>query len=370
MSDVSMAVEQDAVANSLLGDQPEQTETVEQTPTGTEATEEVEQVESQGEVEQTDQDAEDWLPSDQDKIFSDDVLLRYATRYQKDEQWLSDPLNRQLLIDKINSDIAIKQRQETQEFEVPEVEQEPTQQQPQAPQTLEEHLQLLGQWAERNTDPRIAQNFADQFMQAFGVTDDKGQPVKATPQVAQALTRTMTTFGMNLIQTALPQMIAPMLDSIMPGFSGMYYQGARATSWDTIRNSSPQFSELPAYGTKEFVQLCAKLDKEYPALTEMGYTLERANGGQLHGPAADKFYSTLAKLATKQAVDPNLLQQAAEAGARNARRGEVRRTAGNLGAGKSNGLQNRNASQSQFQTNQDLFDADTMALYKREHGRL
>lgn len=365
-SDISTAVEQDAIADSLLGDSPEQAQAVEEPPTGTEATEQVEQVESQGkELEQTQmENTEDWLPSDQDKVFSDEVLLKYAARYQKDEQWLSDPLNRQLLVDKLNSDIFLKQQQEQQEFDVPEIESEPTRLEPQKTPTLQEHLAQLEQWATQNTDPQVAQAFADNFMKAFGVNE------AAKPEVAQALTRTMSTFGMNLIQTALPQMLVPMLESVLPGIGGMYYQSARATSWDAIRNSSPQFADLPAYGTKDFVQLCQKLDKEYPALTEMGYALERANGGQLHGPAADKFYSTLAKLATKQAIDPTLLQKAAEAGARNARRAEVKRSAGNLGAGKSNGLQNRSAKPSQFQTNQDIFDSDTMALWNREHGKL
>lgn len=363
MADVTDAPAQDAIAESLLGDQPE--ETTDNATAGTE-TQVLEEVEAQplGE-EESQESAEDWLPTEQDRTFSDEALLRYAQRYQKDEQWLSDPLNRQLLVDKLNSDIQIRQQLEHEPLQ--ELEQAlPQEQQTEAKMpTLEEHLANLNQWSERYTDPKIAQNFANEFMKAFGVQE------AAKPETAMALTRTMSTFGLNLIQTALPQILAPILDSVMPGFSGMYYQSARAGSWDAVRNSSEQYMNLPAYGTKEFVDLCNQLDSEYPALTEMGVALERANGGQLHGPAAEKFYGTLAKLATRQQVDPQLLEQAAQAGARSARRGEVRRTAGNLGAGQSKGaIQNKGGPTATGESNQDIFGPDTMEIWRREHGRM
>lgn len=368
MADVTDAPAQDAIADSLLGDQP--TETTDNATAGTES-DVSEVVEAQPQTEEVTQEesAEDWLPTEQDRTFSDESLLRYAERYQKDAQWLSDPLNRQLLTDKLNSDIYLRQQQEQEPLDELE-EALPQEQRQQATQeakipTLDEHLANLNQWSERYTDPKIAQNFADQFMKAFGVQE------AAKPETAMALTRTMSTFGLNLIQTALPQMLAPILDSVMPGFSGMYYQGARASSWDTVRNSAEQYADLPAYGTKEFVDLCNKLDGDFPALTEMGQSLERSNGGQLHGPAADKFYSTLAKLATRQQADPQLLEQAAQAGARNARRGDVRRANGNLGAGQSKGqIQNKGGATATGESNQDLFGPDTMAIWQREHGRM
>ena len=364
MADVTEASAQDAIADSLLGDQP--VETTDNATAGTEA-EVSPEVEAQPLEEQqaVEESADDWLPQEQDRTFTDDALLRYAQRYQKDEQWLSDPLNRQLLTDKLNSDIFLRQQQEQQPLdelaaELPQEEQQQTQ----AP-TLEEHLANLNQWGERFTDPRIAQAFGDQFLKAFGVTE------AAKPETAMALTKTMTTFGLNLIETALPQVLMPMLDSVMPGISGMYYQSARSSSWDTIRNSSEQFAALPAYGTKDFVDLCNKLDSEYPALTEMGVALERANGGQLHGPAADKFYSTLAKLATRPSADPKQLEEAAQAGARTARRGEVRRAAGNLGAGQSKGtIQNKGGPSNTGESNQDIFGPETMDIWRREHGRM
>jgi hypothetical protein len=365
MADVTEAIEQDQVAESLLGDSPTET-TTDNATAGTEA--EVQPLEeSQAEPEQETQpeeSAEDWLPTEQDRTFSDEALLRYAERYQKDAQWLSDPLNRQLLTDKLNSDIYLRQQQEQEPLE--ELESELPQQQLQEvkPPTLDEHMANLGKWSEQYTDPKVAQMFADSFMKAFGVNEP------AKPETAIALARTMSTFGVNLVQTVLPQVLPMMLDNVMPGFSGMYYQASRASSWDQVRNSTPQFAELPDYGSKAFVEICEQLANEYPALTEMGTALERANGGQLHGPAADKFYGTLAKLATKQQIDPQLLQQAAQAGARSARRGEVRRSAGNLGAGQSKGAVRNPSGSSKFQTNSDLFDDEAMSIYQREHGKM
>lgn len=358
MADITAAVEQDAVAESLLGDPAP--ETTDNTTVGTEAEVQAEGVEQEVQQEQVEEGADDWLPTEQDRTFSDEALLRYAERYQKDAQWLSDPLNRQLLTDKLNSDIYLRQQQEQQPFEELQQETEP---QAQLPPTLEEHLASLGQMAKQITNPQIAQDFANRFMKAFGVNE------AAKPETAQALAETMTMFGANLMQTYIPQVLPAMLDSVMPGFSGMYYQSARASSWDSVRNSSPAFAELPAYGTREFVELCSKLDGEYPALTEMGTQMERVNGGQLHGEAANKFYATLAQLATRQQGNPLQLQQAAEAGARTARRGEVRRSAGNLGAGQSKGALGSKAGSARHGDNSDIFD-EGEALYNREHGRV
>jgi hypothetical protein len=373
MADVTAAVEQELVADSLLGDAA-QTETVSEEPLAgveAEAVEvdaeepgEVEQAQvEQGEVEQ-EENAEDWLPREQDKVFPDETYAKYAQRYQLSPEQASDPLIRQLLHDKINSDIFLRQQQDQQALAVAGHEPEPTRPESQQPPTLEQHFANLSQWAATHTDPRAAQLFADQFVKAFGMTE------ATRPEVARALTQTMTTFGLNLMQTALPQMLLPMMESVVPGFSGMYFQSARAQSWDAVRNSSPELGNLPAYGTREFMELCARLDAEYPALTEMGYTLEQANGGQLYGPAADKFYATLAKLASRQQLDPQLLVEAAQAGARSAHRANVTRQAGNLGAGQSKGaIQNRSGS-SAFNTNQDIFDDEAMVLYQNQHGRL
>lgn len=364
MADVTAAIEQDQIAESLLGD-PQPQEQTEEITAGTEAVQQADEVEQGEPLEtQSEENADDWLPGEQDKIFADDVYSKYAQRYQLTPEQAADPLLRQLLHDKINSDIYLRQQREQQQFEEPQPEPQQQQQVEQKFPTIEEHLASLNQAARQLTNPQIAQAFANDFMKAFGVTE------AAKPETATALANTMTTFGLNLMQTALPQMLMPMLENVMPGISGRFYMGSRADSWDGIRNSNPAYAELPAYGSREFMELCARLDGEYPALTEMGLALERANGGQLYGPSADKFYGTLAKLAVRQATNPQQLLEAAQAGARSARRGEVRRSAGNLGAGQSKGAIQNKSGTSQFQTNSDIFDDDAMAIWQREHGRM
>ena len=80
-------------------------------------------------------------------------------------------------------------------------------------------------------------------------------------------------------------------------------------------------------------------------------------------------YSMLAQIASGQNVDPALLQKAAAAGARNARRADVKRSAGNLGSGQSKGAA-PSGSGKLGQSNQDLFDEETMDYYHQQHGRL
>src|SRR5579859_2034551 len=105
--DITEQATQEELADSLIADQPEE-QPQEQTDTETELQEPV----TEQEAEQPEEEADDWLPSEQEKVFPDSVLAKYAKRYNVDEKWLSDPLNRQLLHDKINSDIYLQQLRE------------------------------------------------------------------------------------------------------------------------------------------------------------------------------------------------------------------------------------------------------------------
>ena len=58
------------------------------------------------EAQTTEEDDPNWLPTDQQKVFPDDVIAKYAKRYGYTEEQIRDnPGLRQLLHDKINSDI-------------------------------------------------------------------------------------------------------------------------------------------------------------------------------------------------------------------------------------------------------------------------
>src|SRR5438105_868722 len=125
MSDVTDAPTQDAIAESLL---PAEEQTAEQpvAELQTEPEPQEQPVEQQTEQQEQPEEVENWLPSDQDKIFPDEVYARYGQRYNLSPEQAADPLVRQLLHDKINSDIFIEQQRQLAEQE-PEPIQEPTQ---------------------------------------------------------------------------------------------------------------------------------------------------------------------------------------------------------------------------------------------------
>lgn len=373
MSDITEAPTQDAIADSLMVTDSSEP-TAEQT--GTEQTAEfqgyeqpIEQLETEA---QSDETAEDWLPDEQDKVFTDDTLNRYAQRYGFDEQSLTNPQIRQLLVDKLNSDIYIRQQQQwgeqNQYQEVEEAQPEPTQQT--QPPTREQYFQHLDRVIQERTDPEVAKQFHAEFLKSFGVPDAEIARMPASQ--AMQFTQTASKYMLNLMNTFMGDMLqanlSQQLSQAFPGFGDMYERSSYAMAWDQVRNSNPQFNALPAYGTKEFSSTLREASRRIPGFDEMQFT--DAQGRAL--PAmenAQRKYSMLAQIASGQNVDPALIQKAVATGQRQATRAAQRRAAGNLGSGQSTaaspGRQN-----SKFQTNTDLFDSDTMDLYQREHGRL
>lgn len=366
--DVTDAPTQDAIAESLL---PETEQQVEQPETEQLAeTQQEAQPEGQEQQELQTETDPNWLPTEQDKVFSDDVYARYAERYGMPAEQAQDPLVRQLLHDKINSDIWIQQQQQfaEQEQQEPEPVAQPQQQQTQP--TREQYFANLDRVIAERTDPAIAKEFHDGFLRAFGVPE--AEIAKAGPQQAMALTTLMSKYALNLFNTFAPDMLQANLQNqisqAFPGFSDMYERSAYAMSWDRVRNSNPSFASLPAYGTKEFSQALRNAAARIPGFDDMQFTDQQGRPLPMMENAQRK-YTMLAQIASGQNVDPRLVQQAAAAGARNARRADVRRAAANLGSGQSTrGAQNSGSSQ--FQTNQDIFGDDVMELWQREHGRL
>jgi hypothetical protein len=360
-SDITEAPTQDAIAESLLPEAEQQTV---EAPEAEQQVEEQfqEQPEEQEQLEPEQEEAENWLPTEQDKVFPDEVLQRYATRYGLDEAWQANPQLKQLVIDKINSDIYLQQLQAQQEAE-PEPEAEPTRQE-QAPQlSREQHFQNLTRVVQERTDPEVAKAFHNEFLSIWQLPEQQ-QPA--------ALAQVTSKYMLNLVNTFLPDMLqaqlSTQLSQAFPGFGDMYDRSSHALAWDRVRNSDASFAQLPAYGSKEFSSTLREAASRIPGFDEMQFT----DGQGKALPAqqnAERKYAMLAKIASGQNVDPALLQRAAQAGARNSRRAEVRRSAGNLGSGQSKGASGPTGS-SKFQTNQDLFDDDAMEIYQREHGRL
>jgi hypothetical protein len=362
MADVSTAPEQAEIAESLLGPEDQQ-QTVEQPETEQqEVAEPLEQTEEQP-LEQDEEVAEDWLPSDQDKVFPDEVYARYAQRYNLTPEQAQEPILRQLLHDKINSDIYIQQQREQAEQEPAEPEvAEPTRSEPQL--SREQYFQNLDRVIAERTDPEVAKSFHKDFLSVWQ------RPEAEQPQ---AFTQMTSKYMLNLVQTYLPDLLqaqlSQQLNQVFPGFGEMHERSAMAMAWDRVRNSDAGFAQLPAYGTKEFSSTLREAAARIPGFDEMQFT---DGQGRALPPQqnAERKYAMLAKMASGQNVDPALLQRAAASGARNARRAEVRRSAGNLGSGQSKAAAGATKGSSKFETNDDLFDDETMALYSKQHGRL
>lgn len=364
MSDVTEAPTQDAIAESLMGEPQEQT-TVEEP--GVEQQEPVQEEQALEQEQTTEEVAEDWLPTDQDKVFPDEVYARYAQRYQLTPEQAADPLLRQLLHDKINTDIFVRQQQQqAEQFEEPEPEQqqEPT---PQQLPSYEQYFQQIDQQIQQRTDPRVAKDFHDGFLRVFGVPE--AEIAKATPQQQMALTTHLSKFALNLFNTFAPDVLGSQLPNQLsqafPGFDKMWERSSYAMAWDQVRNSNPQYEGLPVYGTKEFRQTLRDASSKFP---EMMAAFEGPDG-KIPPAKAQQAYALLARIATGQTVDPQLIQRAATAQAQNIRRAEVKRAAANLGSGQSKAASGRQNT-SRFQTNSDIFDDETMNIWNREHGRI
>lgn len=340
--DVTEAVSQDQVADSLVApiDHGEGAEAT----AGTEDQSQPE-VEQEQPVEQTEgeeqQDDSAYLPSEQEKEFPFDVLARYAQgrhgiqpdqlqQLIESQPWIADSLK-----DQINKDIYVQQLQNQQEFEPePEIEQ---------PQERTTHLQPLPfqQWrqsaqqlATQITSPEMADAFSQELQACttpYGKVD------------AGKLASTFTVFGMNLINSLLPLYFqAPSVQegkNMFQYFAESQYEGlgdmAQASAYRSAWNSIASKSEgLPQYGTPEFAEMMQKAEDALPGLQWM--TFADKNGKPLSTKAnAERQYQIAARIAQGQKPNLDLIKQAVQTGKRLARETQVRKQAGNLGAGTS-----------------------------------
>ena len=95
--------------SSFLGYRPGIVATAEESQTPSAEAESTETVEQPAtETARAEEDDPNWLPDEQQKVFPDDVIAKYGKRYgYTQEQIQANPSLRQLLHDKINSDIFI-----------------------------------------------------------------------------------------------------------------------------------------------------------------------------------------------------------------------------------------------------------------------
>lgn len=367
MSDVTEAPTQDAIAESLLGTERNSSRTAVEQPETEQQQETVETQEQQPleqEQQPVEETAEDWLPSEQDKVFPDEVIARYAERMGVNPDLAQEPTVRQLLVNKLNTDIYLQQLQQQEQYE-PEQEVQPQQAEQPAQVSMEQHFQNLAHVVQERTDPQVAKQFHNEFLSIWQ------RPEAEQPM---ALAQVTSKYMLNLVNTFLPDMLqaqlSQQLGQAFPGFSDMYDRSSHAMAWDRVRNSDPNFANLPAYGTKQFSSTLREAASRIPGFDEMQFTDQ--NGKPLPPQQnAERKYAMLAKVASGQNVNPVLLQQAAAAGARNARRADVRRSAGNLGSGQSTSAKGGSQSPSKWgSTNQDIFGPDMQEIYEQENGRL
>lgn len=370
--DVTDAPVQDEIANSLVAEPEAQEQPTDQAVTE-QPTEVAPQEQTTEQTEQTtEEQPENWLPTEQEKVFPDEVLAKYAQRYGLDESSLSNPQIRQLVVDKINTDIFVRQQQEAQQqWEQQEETQQEQQPEPTQPQlSRDEYFRALDRTIQERTDPEVAKQFHSDFLRAFGVPEQ--EIAKASPQQAMAFTHTASKYMLNLMNTFMDDMISTRLQNqvaqAFPGFGEMYERSSYGMAWDRVRNSNPSFSALPAYGTKEFSKTMRTAAERIPGFDEMQFTGPDGKPLSPMDNAARK-YTMLAQIAAGQNVDPALLQKAAATVAKRTHQANVRKAAGNLGSGKSNAASAPRGS-TKFQSNADIFDDETMAIWNREHGRI
>lgn len=370
--DITEQANQDAIADSLVA-KPEESQEP-QEPTGTEETVEETEPPAEQAEEQVEEEA-DYLPTEQEKVFPDEVLAKYAQRYGIDFA-KADPQTRQLVIDKINSDIYVRQLREQAEqepeqvIEEPESEPEPT---PQPQITREQYFTSLRQAVAQKTDPQVAKELFIGFNKAFGVPDDQTQALLTqNPNAAMDFTQTLSWGALNLINTFLPDILGANIQSYVeqayPEFGQMYSRAQAANTWDSVRNQLGN-AELPAYGTKEFASAARQIGADIAGSPERFEKMVFADAhGKPLSPAqnlAEKHRMIAERMANggQEKVTPALVAQAVQTGQKLAQRAQVKKSAGNLSSGKSKG-------QIAQQTNDDDIFGEGYELYKIRQGTL
>lgn len=368
MADITEQATQDELADSLVAEPepeapPQEIPTEEAQP---EITEEAEQAE-----EQTEEEA-DWLPNEQEKVFPDEVLAKYATRYNVDLA-KADPQLRQLIVDKINSDIylrTLQQQQQEEPEEQFEPEPEPQPEPTQPAQTREQYFQNLTNVVKERTDPQVAQEFYGQFMKAFGVPD--AEIASLAPQQAMAFTQTASIYMLNLMNTFADDLISAKLgqhiEQTYPQFGEMYQVSSAARTWDSVRNEL-QNESLPAYGTREYSAAARQIGAEIAGSSErfesMVFTGRNGQPLSQKENLAEKQRMIAERMiqgTQEPQIPPAVMAQAVQTGQKIAQRKAAQQSAGNLGAGKSKPQIAQSADDDYF--------TEGLELYQKQHGSL
>lgn len=225
------------------------------------------------------------LPSTQSKVFPEEAILEFAqNRYPELAKLLNDQTLpeqsrkhiRQVIHDKLNGDIYIEELKaagETDEVEEADDVPEPTQADP---AQLQEHWnQAVNQFVDRVTDPKVAQDFTDNFTKAFDIKDPQ--------QRSLAVTKTLSGAAVNLMRHAVPELLftpgpdgKTLIDRYMEtkyeGLPGMVKTNSYGAAWDSLRQSDPKFANVPAYNTPQWNEAIAQVAEMVPGFENAVFT--------------------------------------------------------------------------------------------------
>jgi hypothetical protein len=300
------------------------------------------------------------LPSEESKVFKDEEYQKFADkRYPELAKLLNDnnlpePTRaqvKQIIHDKLNGDIRIKQLMEAGEEveEEPleeEQELEPTQNLP--PEEAEKAWDAaLTNFTEKVTDSKTAQKFMTDLRAVAEIKD----PVQRDIAEVKVLTKGVA----NVVPAILDDYLftpgkdgASLMDKYFearfPGFAQNHQDTAKSSAWDQVRNA-PEFAalKLPNYGTPEWMQSVNKVASLLP-----GFEKARFSNDPIQNFAAKAriHAQLLAGTATQSTVATAV--KAVEKGKQLERQAQQRKNLGNLGAGQTKGkiAQNANLSQS------------------------
>lgn len=329
--------------------QPETSEADEEGEGEAAVSEAQEEGEAEGEEGAEQQSVDDWL-KDLTQRESESYQKRYPTAWKA----LNDPDTpedlKALLRDKINTDREIERRKAEELDDASEVEDEGEDEEEQAATAQpadakaqrEQYQTHVRQLVQATADPEALRQLGMNLLAGFGVdvtkTDDP--EVKALLDNAPKVASTLAEGFVDMAYTALPQLMPTLVEAVFPGFGLMYERSLYSSQWDRVREYTDEsgkqpYAELPPYGSKDFKRTLKEAAKQIEGFDEMVFRDKNGNPLPLAQQATKK-YSILARIATGQKVNPEVVAQAVETGRRLAGESEQRRRAGRaLGSGKS-----------------------------------
>lgn len=308
MGEISTAVEQDAIADSILSDDNIVGSHVAETLADSPAEfQEAKQIAEQGE----DQASQ-----------------------QGEQQQVDDP---PLTAEELEAMSLAEQGQPEQVQEIPAGQQQQVEQPQQQVPDFQSWRQNAYQYAQQLSTPETAAHFAFDFLSAFGVDQNTAAQFAQSGQ-GRMLADVMMAYAMSAINTLLPHyfqapsgqegrnVLQALVENQYEGLGDSHAAAMEAKAWDQARAGT----NLPAYGTPEFEAMMAKVNESYPNLAKVKFDGATTKAERLLARAQ------LAKqIALGQRLSPEMARQAFRNGQLAARQSAARRSAGNLGQGMS-----------------------------------